>query len=160
MVERISRDTPRFKNELDAVVFICKTFWMHAFNKQVDNLKTNHQVRKKPPKEEHMARAIPFPHFDRLVAMTTLSCYTIVAIASEVLFPTPLVLKVFFWGCGEGLEQCATICKHAEFQHTRPFKSIWLYCCIHRIHMCYMTTASDFWLTCPTVDSTRTKHQQ
>lgn len=45
LVERVSRDTPRFKNELDAVVFICKTFWVHTFNKQVDNLKTNHQVR-------------------------------------------------------------------------------------------------------------------
>ena len=44
LVERTSRDTPRFKNELDAVVFICKQFWNHAFNKQIDNLKTNHQV--------------------------------------------------------------------------------------------------------------------
>lgn len=44
LVERVSRDTPRFKNELDAVIFICKIFWMHAFSKQVDNLKTNHQV--------------------------------------------------------------------------------------------------------------------
>ena len=43
-MERVSRDTPRFKNELDAVVFICKQFWTLAFNKQVDNLKTNHQV--------------------------------------------------------------------------------------------------------------------
>ena len=45
LVERVSRDQPRFKNELDAVVFICKQFWVHAFNKQIDNLKTNHQVR-------------------------------------------------------------------------------------------------------------------
>ena len=44
LVERAARDTPRFKNELDAVVFMCKQFWMLAFNKQVDNLKTNHQV--------------------------------------------------------------------------------------------------------------------
>ena len=44
-MERASRDTPRFKNELDAVVFICKQLWMLAFNKQIDNLKTNHQVR-------------------------------------------------------------------------------------------------------------------
>lgn len=44
LVERVSRDTPRFKTELDAVVFICKQFWSHAFNKQIDNLKTNHQV--------------------------------------------------------------------------------------------------------------------
>lgn len=44
LVERVSRDTPRFKSELDAVIFICKTFWVHAFAKQIDNLKTNHQV--------------------------------------------------------------------------------------------------------------------
>ena len=45
LVERASRDTPRFRTELDAVVFICKHFWFQAFNKQIDNLKTNHQVR-------------------------------------------------------------------------------------------------------------------
>lgn len=45
LVERTSRDTPRFRTELDAVVFICKQFWSLAFNKQVDNLKTNHQVK-------------------------------------------------------------------------------------------------------------------
>ncbi len=44
LVERVSRDTPRFKSELDAVIFICKTVWLHAFAKQIDNLKTNHQV--------------------------------------------------------------------------------------------------------------------
>ena len=44
LVERTSRDHPRFKNELDAVVFMCKQFWMTAFNKNIDNLKTNHQV--------------------------------------------------------------------------------------------------------------------
>lgn len=43
LVERASRDHPRFKNELDAVVFACKQFWMSAFNKNIDNLKTNHQ---------------------------------------------------------------------------------------------------------------------
>ena len=45
LVERASRDHPRFKNELDAVVFMCKQFWMLAFNKNIDNLKTNHQVK-------------------------------------------------------------------------------------------------------------------
>ena len=44
LVERASRDHPRFKNELDAVVFMCKQFWLLAFNKNIDNLKTNHQV--------------------------------------------------------------------------------------------------------------------
>ena len=46
LVERVSRDTPRFKSELDAVIFICKSLWVHAFAKQIDNLKTNHQVCK------------------------------------------------------------------------------------------------------------------
>lgn len=44
LVERLSRDTARFRNELEAVVFICKQFWSLAFNKQIDHLKTNHQV--------------------------------------------------------------------------------------------------------------------
>ena len=44
LVERVSRDIPRFKSEIDAVIFVCKTFWMNAFSKQIDNLKTNHQV--------------------------------------------------------------------------------------------------------------------
>ncbi len=44
LVERTSRDSPRFRTELDAVVFICKHFWSLAFNKPIDNLKTNHQV--------------------------------------------------------------------------------------------------------------------
>ncbi|XP_064404051.1 trafficking protein particle complex subunit 6b-like [Halichondria panicea] len=43
LVERTSRDSPRFRTELDAVVFICKHFWSLAFNKPIDNLKTNHQ---------------------------------------------------------------------------------------------------------------------
>lgn len=58
LVERVSRDTPRFKNELDAVVFICKTFWMHTFNKQVDNLKTNHQVSQQRIGGNHWPRTI------------------------------------------------------------------------------------------------------
>lgn len=44
LIERIARDTPRFVTELDSMKFICKDFWMCVFGKQVDNLKTNHQV--------------------------------------------------------------------------------------------------------------------
>lgn len=43
MVERITRDCPRFKDELDLMKFICKDFWMALYKKQVDNLRTNHQ---------------------------------------------------------------------------------------------------------------------
>ncbi|XP_065322653.1 trafficking protein particle complex subunit 6b-like isoform X1 [Gordionus sp. m RMFG-2023] len=43
IVERITKDTPKFKNELDIIKFICKEFWTQIYHKQVDNLKTNHQ---------------------------------------------------------------------------------------------------------------------
>ena len=46
LVERVCRDNPRFRTELDAMIFLCKQFWLHLFNKQIDNLKTNNQVYK------------------------------------------------------------------------------------------------------------------
>ncbi len=44
MIERSTRETPRFSTELDIIKFVCKDFWSGAFKKQVDNLRTNHQV--------------------------------------------------------------------------------------------------------------------
>ncbi|KAI5868038.1 transport protein particle component [Durotheca rogersii] len=43
LVERFSRDRPRFNDALDAIKFVCKDLWMLVFKKQVDNLKTNHR---------------------------------------------------------------------------------------------------------------------
>merc|ERR1711994_72695 len=43
MIERFTKDCPRFKDELDTMKFICKDFWSAVFKKQVDNLRTNHQ---------------------------------------------------------------------------------------------------------------------
>lgn len=43
LVERFSRDRPRFNDALDAIKFVCKDLWMLVFRKQVDNLKTNHR---------------------------------------------------------------------------------------------------------------------
>uniref|UniRef100_A0A8C4WVL0 Trafficking protein particle complex subunit 6B n=1 Tax=Eptatretus burgeri TaxID=7764 RepID=A0A8C4WVL0_EPTBU len=43
LVERFTRDIPRFKDELDIMKFVCKDFWAGIFKKQVDNLRTNHQ---------------------------------------------------------------------------------------------------------------------
>lgn len=47
LMERVSKDVPRFRTELDAMIFMCKQFWTHLFNKQIDNLKTNNQVTPK-----------------------------------------------------------------------------------------------------------------
>lgn len=43
IVERLTKDWPRFKDELDTLKFICKDFWSAVYKKQVDNLRTNHQ---------------------------------------------------------------------------------------------------------------------
>ncbi|KAK1750713.1 trafficking protein particle complex subunit 6B [Echria macrotheca] len=43
LVERFSRDRPRFGDTLDVIKFLCKDLWTLVFRKQVDNLKTNHR---------------------------------------------------------------------------------------------------------------------
>ena len=48
IVERLTLEKPRFSDNLEAVKFICKDFWTAVFKKQVDNLKTNHKVRRHP----------------------------------------------------------------------------------------------------------------
>lgn len=43
LVERFTKDTSRYKDELDTMKFICKDFWSTLYKKQIDNLRTNHQ---------------------------------------------------------------------------------------------------------------------
>ncbi|KAL2108262.1 hypothetical protein VUR80DRAFT_4061 [Thermomyces stellatus] len=43
IVERFSRDRPRFNDTLDVIKFVCKDLWSLVFRKQIDNLKTNHR---------------------------------------------------------------------------------------------------------------------
>ena len=47
---RFTKDSSRFKDELDTMKFICKDFWNYVYKKQIDNLRTNHQVRPMPNK--------------------------------------------------------------------------------------------------------------
>ena len=42
---RFTKDGTRFKDELDTMKFICKDLWNSVYKKQIDNLRTNHQVR-------------------------------------------------------------------------------------------------------------------
>ena len=46
LAERFSRDRPRFLDTLEVIKFLCKELWMVLWKKQVDNLKTNHRVRR------------------------------------------------------------------------------------------------------------------
>jgi len=41
---RFTKDCPSFKDDLDVMKFLCKEFWSTVFKKQIDNLRTNHQV--------------------------------------------------------------------------------------------------------------------
>ncbi|XP_059988135.1 trafficking protein particle complex subunit 6A isoform X2 [Lagenorhynchus albirostris] len=43
--ERLPRETLAFREELDALKFLCKDVWAAVFQKQMDSLRTNHQVR-------------------------------------------------------------------------------------------------------------------
>ncbi|XP_065200384.1 trafficking protein particle complex subunit 6b-like [Planococcus citri] len=43
IVERLTKDWPRFKEELDMLKFLCTDFWSSIYKRQVDNLRTNHQ---------------------------------------------------------------------------------------------------------------------
>lgn len=42
---RFTKECSRFKDELDTMKFICKDFWNSVYKKQIDNLRTNHQVK-------------------------------------------------------------------------------------------------------------------
>ena len=44
LVDRFSRERPRFTDTLDMIKFLCKDMWTLVFRKQIDNLKTNHRV--------------------------------------------------------------------------------------------------------------------
>lgn len=41
--ERLCRDRPMFAETLDVIKFICKDIWSSCWDKQVDNLRTNHR---------------------------------------------------------------------------------------------------------------------
>ena len=47
LVERYTKDSPRFTEMLDIIKFICKDFWFEVYRKQIDKLQTNNRVR--PP---------------------------------------------------------------------------------------------------------------
>ena len=44
--DRFSKDRPRMNDTLDVIKFLCKDLWSLVFGKNIDNLKTNHRVRK------------------------------------------------------------------------------------------------------------------
>ena len=49
LVERYTKDRPRFTDTLEIIKFLCKDFWMETFRKQIDKLQTNNRVGAAPP---------------------------------------------------------------------------------------------------------------
>lgn len=45
LVERYTKDRPRFSDTLEIIKFICKDFWVEVYRKQIDKLQTNNRVR-------------------------------------------------------------------------------------------------------------------
>lgn len=43
LAERLILDRPRFSDTLDVIKFLCKDIWMALWEKQIDNLRTNHR---------------------------------------------------------------------------------------------------------------------
>ncbi|KAG8950509.1 Trafficking protein particle complex subunit 33 [Tulasnella sp. 419] len=43
VAERLSKDRARFQDTLDTIKFVCKEVWAAVWDKQVDNLRTNHR---------------------------------------------------------------------------------------------------------------------
>ncbi|WFD04358.1 hypothetical protein MOBT1_003065 [Malassezia obtusa] len=46
LVERLAQDRPRTQQTLERVKFVCKELWYTVWDKQIDNLRTNHRVRR------------------------------------------------------------------------------------------------------------------
>ena len=43
LVERYTKERPRFSDTLEIIKFICKDFWMEVYRKQIDKLQTNNR---------------------------------------------------------------------------------------------------------------------
>lgn len=43
LLSRLTRESGRYKDELDIMKYICKDLWVTVYKKQIDNLRTNHQ---------------------------------------------------------------------------------------------------------------------
>jgi hypothetical protein len=54
---RLCKDKHMFADTLDAIKFICKDVWAACWDKQIDNLRTNHRVRKKVTFCQHLKRS-------------------------------------------------------------------------------------------------------
>ena len=49
LVERYTKERPRFSDTLEIIKFICKDFWFEVYRKQIDKLQTNNRARRRRP---------------------------------------------------------------------------------------------------------------
>ena len=49
LVERYTKERPRFSDTLEIIKFICKDFWYEVYRKHIDKLQTNNRARRHRP---------------------------------------------------------------------------------------------------------------
>ena len=49
LVERYTKERPRFSDTLEIIKFICKDFWYEVYRKHIDKLQTNNRARRRRP---------------------------------------------------------------------------------------------------------------
>ena len=57
LVERYTKERPRFSDTLEIIKFICKDFWYEVYRKHIDKLQTNNRVRRAPRTRARAAAA-------------------------------------------------------------------------------------------------------
>ncbi len=66
--DRLTLARPPLANHLDIIKFICKDLFLYVFSKQIDNLRTNHRVRR--------ARSRFTSQFRKIVLLTSSRVYS------------------------------------------------------------------------------------
>ena len=75
LVERYTKERPRFSDTLEIIKFICKDFWFEVYRKQIDKLQTNNRARRRrPPPTRSPAAAAAASSGRRAPALTCLDC--------------------------------------------------------------------------------------
>ena len=92
LVSRLIMGHRLFTDQLDILKYICKDYWLALFQKQIDNLKTNHKVKKRK------YAAVRIIHF--IIIFRVFLCYRITISLGfpllHLIFPCQTLLKWLF----------------------------------------------------------------
>lgn len=108
---RITKELPRYKEELEILKFICTDFWSCVYKKQVDNLRTNHQG-------VYVLHDNDFRFFSKL-SNGTQYLKSAPKVSKYNLRPYILILMLKFWLL------IFSVCYVHVWSHSRSFRKFW-----------------------------------